>query len=247
MPTKLSAHLYELSLPFKFTFKHAVRSRSESDSLILEVSDGSSNGYGEIVVREYVTGLPADIRVQLSPIDWVADILRLHLARLNGLSWDEEKRYLAETQWARSELPILCGLETALMDLECTKRGCDIYELLETEVQRSKVTYGAVLPLLPDTVYRRLLEVVARAKMRFIKIKLLEDPKVNARRLEMARAFLESFCMPPLRRKDSRRSGSVRDYVLFREPSGMQGFCLYGGRPLRHGGRYGKNRQSGVL
>ncbi|HDH98561.1 MAG TPA: hypothetical protein ENF70_05465, partial [Deltaproteobacteria bacterium] len=50
------AELYALKIPFKMDFTHAMASRSFSDSLILKIEGQGKRGFGEAIVRDYVSG-----------------------------------------------------------------------------------------------------------------------------------------------------------------------------------------------
>ncbi|MGC9312317.1 MAG: hypothetical protein ACP5IA_06455, partial [Sediminispirochaetaceae bacterium] len=52
----LHIRLHFLSIPFKLTFTHSQAKRSDCDSIIVEVDDGSHRGFGEAILREYVNG-----------------------------------------------------------------------------------------------------------------------------------------------------------------------------------------------
>ena len=56
-PTRIEkAELYALKIPFKMDFTHAMASRSFSDSLILKIEGQGKRGFGEAIVRDYVSG-----------------------------------------------------------------------------------------------------------------------------------------------------------------------------------------------
>ena len=50
------AELYALKIPFKMDFTHAMASRAFSDSLILKIEGQGKRGFGEAIVRDYVSG-----------------------------------------------------------------------------------------------------------------------------------------------------------------------------------------------
>ena len=52
-----SAELHFLEIPFRMSFGHGARAaRVSSDSMVLRLTSGSRDGFGEAVVREYVSG-----------------------------------------------------------------------------------------------------------------------------------------------------------------------------------------------
>lgn len=53
----IKAKIFVLKIPFKFSFGHFLKKRTYSDSIIVEITaDNGVQGYGEGVVRPYVTG-----------------------------------------------------------------------------------------------------------------------------------------------------------------------------------------------
>lgn len=65
-------HIMHVSLPLRVKFRHAITSRSESDSVFLKVTlDNGAVGYGESLPREYVTGEKA-----VSAVGELAGIVR---------------------------------------------------------------------------------------------------------------------------------------------------------------------------
>ena len=50
------AEIYASKIPFKMGFTHAMASRSFSDSLILKIEGQGKRGFGEAIVRDYVSG-----------------------------------------------------------------------------------------------------------------------------------------------------------------------------------------------
>ena len=50
------AEICALKIPFKMNFTRAMASRSFSDSLILKIEGQEEKGFGEAIVRDYVSG-----------------------------------------------------------------------------------------------------------------------------------------------------------------------------------------------
>ena len=106
------------------------------------------NGYGEAVVRDYVSGSFAtgeDYRQEAT------GIVSRFLAPLEGrhLSWAEASGELAALSCASHDFPFLCAVETALLDLACKLTAQEVYSVLGREPARRTVTYCGVLPILP--------------------------------------------------------------------------------------------------
>ena len=187
MNDTITAKLYSISIPFKFTISHAAHSRKSCDSYILQLSDGEHTGYGEILIREYVTGVPESGNPL---IDTIGEILYNRLSEVQGKSWENVKIYLQEAEIERNERPIICGLETALMELECRRRKCDIYDLLDRQPLRQTVQYGAILPFMPIKNAQTLLQQVVVGGIKSIRVKLSTDKSYNRDILSLSRRML---------------------------------------------------------
>jgi muconate cycloisomerase len=183
----ITAKLYSISIPFKFTISHAAHSRKSCDSYILQLSDGEHTGYGEILIREYVSGVPESGEPL---IDAIGKILYGRLSVVQKKSWENVKAYLQEAEIERNERPILCGLETALMELECRRRKCDIYDLLDRQPLRQTVQYGAILPFMPMKNAQALLQQVVDGEIKSIRVKLSKDKSYNRDVLSLSRRIL---------------------------------------------------------
>jgi muconate cycloisomerase len=110
----VSARILELKIPFRFTFKHSLASRSSSDSIVLALDDSTGEvGYGECAPREYVSG---------ESVGSVLSFLRKMTPRVFSQSYgslDDVRAWIDETRHdlAREEHAAFCALELALLDL----------------------------------------------------------------------------------------------------------------------------------
>ncbi len=102
------AEIYALKIPFKMDFTHAMASRAFSDSLILKIEGQGKRGFGEAIVRDYVSG----------KIGKKADLLKNAkeiIARILGpiseknISWEEGKEHLDSlTARITRTPPVMC-------------------------------------------------------------------------------------------------------------------------------------------
>ncbi len=111
MKTKIvEAHIMHVNLPLKTRFKHALASRSYSDSVFVRIIlENGTAGYGESLPREYVTG-----EVAASTIKNLKDIIHLKVLGYGVNTYDE-------VPWLINGLDInkgaaKCALELALLD-----------------------------------------------------------------------------------------------------------------------------------
>ncbi|MCF7948578.1 MAG: hypothetical protein K9M94_08330 [Spirochaetia bacterium] len=182
----LKAYVHALSIPFKLDFAHSQARRQASDSLIVQLSDGEYSGFGEAVAREYVTGTSSSDSTE------VATAVRGILDRLPDAddSIDTVLPALLSSHWPAAELPLLCAVEGALLDLLCKRQKVDVYTLLHREPRRRELIYGGTLPILPPPAAEKMLGAYLQAGIPNLRIKLARDTEYNRRILEKARQMM---------------------------------------------------------
>lgn len=184
-----SAVLHFLHIPFKLKFSHAAADRLCSDSIVLELRCGGHRGFGEAVVRSYVTGSLGDgkeagkeaarfVSEALGPLRRTSDNTKEALATLAAL--DCPKRFL----------PILCALETAFLDASCAESGRDVYDLLGWQPVHETIPYGGIMPIAPRELAERILSLYRQFDLKSVRIKLNADPAYTKAVLELSRGIL---------------------------------------------------------
>ncbi|MDZ7792822.1 MAG: enolase C-terminal domain-like protein [Spirochaetia bacterium] len=182
----LQAYVHALSIPFKLDFTHSQARRQASDSLIVELSDGEYSGFGEAVAREYVTGTSTADSTETAAV--VRGILH-RLPDADG-SIDTLLPALLSSEWPAAELPLLCAVEGALLDLLCKRQKVDVYTLLQMKPRRRELIYGGTLPMLPLPAAEKMLGAYLQAGITNLRIKLARDTEYNRKVLEKARGML---------------------------------------------------------
>jgi L-Ala-D/L-Glu epimerase len=167
------ARIYSISIPFTWEVTHGMASRSACDSFIVELDTDAGTGYGEALVRDYVTGsLGGDGEAgRLAAAAAVARRLLSPLAEAPR-DWPGLRRWVETVEVDRHELPLLCGLEGALLDCACRAEGTDIYGLLGTAPAAAEVTYGATLPILPLRALKLFVKFFSTAGVPNLRLKL---------------------------------------------------------------------------
>jgi L-Ala-D/L-Glu epimerase len=187
-----SCDLFFLRIPLRVSFSHGARAdRLFSDSVIVRISSEDRCGHGEAVVRDYVSGVASEDFPRLAP-----QVVGRLLAPLGGrvLTWSALAPYLAGLATARPELPFLCAVETALIDLCCRCEGKDIYDLLGLEPRRDPVRYGGIIPILSSEDAENLLRLCRKLELPNAKIKVNGDADLAASVLALSRNILgEAF------------------------------------------------------
>jgi L-Ala-D/L-Glu epimerase len=185
-----SAELHFLEIPFRLSISHGARAgRTVSDSLVLRVTSRGRDGYGEAVVRDYVSGsLGTGSAFQAE----AARITSGFLDPLRGrdFSWGEARSHLAALSCPTSALPLLCAVESALLACAVEEEGLDPYAILSMEPARTTVVYGATLPMFPIEVARAYIEQCAALAMTNLKVKVGPDPAYNDAVLALCRRLL---------------------------------------------------------
>lgn len=189
-----SAELYQLQIPFKLAFNHTRADRLCSDSIILKLtgvakSGAQYTGWGEAVIREYVSGKLESNKKFIETVSAaIRSLLDPFISR--QLTEDQILSELSDCKPAENELPLLCAVETALMDLLCTASGSDIYSLLGRSPAREIIIYGGTLPLLPTPAAEKLLGGYKKLGITNLRVKIGSDPEYNKKTLLLVRKIM---------------------------------------------------------
>ena len=134
-----------IQIPFKQKFKHASRSRGETESILVKATDGNHSGYGEGCPRDYVTGESVEtcknqfqsISEQVSSLDNFESLLRFRA----------ENR-----QFIKKNPSLWCAMEMALLDLFARQKNLPLHEFLSIGF-RSQSQFTAVLGISSRTKF----------------------------------------------------------------------------------------------
>jgi len=174
----VSCEIWEVDLPFKQKFKHALHERSDSDSIILRLeADTGEVGWGESLPRDYVTG---ETRTSVVPViqdDFLPLLMGRHVA-----SWEEAmdvgKGLEKEAREKNPDLPdrigaARCAIELAFLDLAGKHFRRSVAELFGSR-KREWIEYSGVVSggstwkVIKTSLKMRL------GGLRFIKVKVGE-------------------------------------------------------------------------
>ncbi len=185
-----SCDLFFLKIPLRMSFSHGAKARRMfSDSMIVRLRSSHVDGYGEAVVRDYVSGSLGS-REEHQPE--AARLVARIAAPLAGrdLSWPEAGRELAGIACDSRDLPFLCAVETAVLDLASRGTGTDMFTLLGRPPCRDAIFYGGVLPILPLPEAEKYLRFCLQLDLPDIKLKLNADADFDSSILDLARRVL---------------------------------------------------------
>jgi muconate cycloisomerase len=137
---------FKVLLPFRFSFKHSLAARAESENLIVRVrTDSGVPGYGESVPRDYVTGEHID--------QACTNIHRLYKPQLIGLQLDDPAACYAQINQVFDQLSIgtklqgasWSAVELAVLDALGQAQGKFTLDVLGSRKQE-RIRYGGVVP-----------------------------------------------------------------------------------------------------
>ncbi len=187
----LSARLHFLRIPLRLSVTHGARAaRTASDSIVLALQGASGQvGYGEAVVRDYVSG-PLPGEEGLPPMASALVRRMLDPFRAAETPWARARAALAAAPSRPQELPFLCAVETALLDLACAEAGTDAYELLGAAPLRERVVYGGVIPIVPVAQADAWIARYMTFGFHEVKVKVGSDPAYNDAMLAACRRRL---------------------------------------------------------
>jgi muconate cycloisomerase len=182
------AELFFLRIPFRLTISHAAKmDRTSSDSIVIKLSAGRTSGYGEAVVREYVSGsLGGGSEAESEAVRQATRLVGTLAGR--ELSWEEASAWLRQADCGPRELPLVCAVETALMDIACGLSGRDVFDLLGEEPVRSFVSYGGAIPMVPPDRAAPFIARYTRFGFPNLKVKVGADSAYNSLVLAACRA-----------------------------------------------------------
>ena len=184
---RIVAHLVEI--PFRFSFGHALASRSTSRNLVVrvELTDGTV-GYGEGVPREYVTGETPDSALArvveaYGPALCGRELPARDVARGLRAIRDElhDGRPDPGASW--------CAVETALLDAIGHATGYNAADLLGGGV-RASVRYSGVVPFASGPALVGLLLFSRLYGFHDVKLKLGRSPAIDLQTVQLARQIL---------------------------------------------------------
>lgn len=178
-------HLYRLQIQLSMPVKHYLAERSFSDNLVVKVvTDSGLAGYGEGIARQYVTGEITETSLTFLQDYLVPEIIEFNpttpmdLLGALGALLSPEKRAQAPA--------VCCALELAILDAAGKTWGLSVADLLGSSDQT--LIYSAVIPMMPNPSFQRLLRMVRDMEMSFVKIKVGNEKDLEV--LSLARQVL---------------------------------------------------------
>jgi L-Ala-D/L-Glu epimerase len=167
-----SSKLKIANIPFVIVFKHFLKSRSEVDSILVELhSESGLVGYGESLPREYVTGeslesvqknlkeivLPKIIGKEFQSVEDVISFLG---------NFDSFYPELGER-----DLCVKAAFELALLDLAGKEFERPVYDFFNLPV-KEEITYSGIVSAENSMVVKQILKKYKKMGIKQIKLKV---------------------------------------------------------------------------
>jgi alpha-beta hydrolase superfamily lysophospholipase len=211
--TVAAVEVLAVELPFRFSFGHALASRSSSTNVVARVvlEDGTA-GYGEGVPREYVTGETAETALEALTERQVPALLGLDPASPEELAAAIDQAAPPVGPDGHLQTAARCALELALLDAFGRRLGLSVQAWLGGEAAR-QVRYDVVLPFASPSKVAVLARVIKAFGVRQVKVKVGDDLDKELETLGILRHLARAGGRSPRRRelRLDRRGGACGD------------------------------------
>jgi L-alanine-DL-glutamate epimerase-like enolase superfamily enzyme len=178
-------HLYLLQIELCMPIKHYLAERTHSENLLVKVvTDSGVVGYGEGIARHYVTG-----ETTAASLSFLRDHL---IPKSNGLHWDDPDDLFCKlreliSEPNRAQAPAACcAIELAILDAAGKTWGQPVAKFFGGG--REPLVYSAIIPMMNQPSFHRLLHLIRDTRMSFVKIKVGNDQDLAV--LSLAREIL---------------------------------------------------------
>jgi muconate cycloisomerase len=185
-----SVETFLVTLPFRFAFGHSLATRADSTNVIVRVTlDDGTQGYGEGVPRDYVTGENAVVARE--------SIEQLYAPRLIGVDVSDRMALLAVLDDVFAELQLekhargasWCAMELAVLDAACKAQGARVIDWFGPVVNE-RIRYGGVIPFGGKRAVLGMLWFYKLYGFKTVKLKVGKTLEDDERLVAMARKIM---------------------------------------------------------
>lgn len=185
-----SIEVFCLRLPFRVSFGHHLATRKHSDNVVVRVClEDGSEGWGESIPREYVTGEDQAGAVERIKSLFAPEIMAHDLPPLPELAGELERMFGFFELEKKRQGASWCALEIAVLDAVARSQKSPLAQLLGPPVRDSAV-YGAVVPFASRSKTAAILIFYRLYGFTTVKIKVGADLDEAVARLRLARKIL---------------------------------------------------------
>ena len=183
--------IHQICLPFSFDFSHALRKRSSVNNVIVEViaNHGEIKGYGEGAPRSYVTGESQESVVKSIGTFTQDDSFPWELNEVSQI-W----HFVKNLPNGKEHHSAICALENALLDSLGKEEGKSVIQCFRTDSPARNVYYGAVIPLAGNRTIVQVCELIAKIKIKKLRLKMGKDFKQNRESIDTVKTIFGDGC-----------------------------------------------------
>ncbi|HEY9785528.1 MAG TPA: enolase C-terminal domain-like protein [Candidatus Obscuribacterales bacterium] len=191
-----------VTLPFRFSFRHSLAARSQSQNVIVRATVAGTRGeraigFGESVPREYVTGESVETAVATIKQEYVPRLLDRRLS--DWLSPFEAaclrlREIFQELNLDRARKGAsFCALELAIFDAVLKLEGTALSDALAKRTGRARhkeIVYGGVVPFGNERALKLVLYLYRLAGFKTVKLKVGGAVEEDLEKVRLAREIL---------------------------------------------------------
>lgn len=198
-----SIHVFTVSLPFRFAFKHSLASRSSSQNVIVRVtlentvSGATFNGLGESVPREYVTGETVESAVAEIKNKFAPALVGTHFSEsipaTDAVASLIERLSIEFDVYGRRIGAAFCALELALLDAAAKLDGVALADWLakrKGNSTKASISYGGVIPFGKRKILSGMLLFYKYYGFKTVKLKVGVNPDEDFWTVKQSRKIL---------------------------------------------------------
>jgi len=186
----LAIDAFKVDLPFRFAFGHSLASRASSSNLIVKITlDDGTQGYGEGIPRDYVTGEDIDTALAAVKYTYSPRFIGLDVASLDEVTLFLEQQFESLGLQSKSRGASWCALELAVLDAVSKAQGLSVSQWLGPPVSEA-VRYGAVVPFGGKKALLAILAFYKLYGFDTVKVKVGSNLEDEFARLSLVRSIM---------------------------------------------------------
>jgi len=183
-------NIFEISIPFRSKFKHALASRSKSSSVIFEIiANNGVAGFGEGTPREYVTG--ESIKTTVSSLRLISEKLKNKTIDLSENVIDIIERIKDQLADILAFSPSAqCAMELALLDLIGKIFSKPVISFFG-DPNKGDILYSGVITIEKPNEILKVLDSIKLLCIKQVKIKAGINLDDDLEKLQIIKSYLD--------------------------------------------------------
>ncbi|HLE12724.1 MAG: hypothetical protein A2504_09770 [Bdellovibrionales bacterium RIFOXYD12_FULL_39_22] len=189
-----SLKLRQTNIPFVLVFKHALKSRSEVDGLIVELeTENNIVGYGEALPREYVTGETTE-SVTGHLINTIFPKMRgMEFNNIDDVLYFLDNFYDIFDSLTEYDLCVKAATELALLDAYGKENKKSVLNLCSSAcglTPKNEIVYSGVVSADTPIIVKQILKQYQKTGITQIKLKVGKDLEHDIKNIELSREII---------------------------------------------------------